>query len=54
VDVYRFELDFTEEDIRIQKEEALGFRIATLEEIKELAAQGIFLHYDSIRQVFED
>ena len=25
----------------------------TLEEIKELAAQGIFLHYDSIKDVFE-
>jgi 8-oxo-dGTP pyrophosphatase MutT (NUDIX family) len=54
VDVYRFDLDFTEEDVKIQKEEALGFRIATLKEIKALAAQGIFLHYDSIRQVFED
>jgi 8-oxo-dGTP pyrophosphatase MutT (NUDIX family) len=54
VDVYRFELDFTESDVKIQKEEALGFRIATLDEIKELAAEGIFLHYDSIRQVFEE
>ncbi len=54
VDVYRFELDFDENDVKIQKEEALGFKIATLDEIKELAAQGIFLHYDSIRQVFEE
>jgi 8-oxo-dGTP pyrophosphatase MutT (NUDIX family) len=54
VDVYRFELDFAESDVKIQKEEALGFRIATLDEIKELAAEGIFLHYDSIRQVFEE
>ena len=29
------------------------FKIATLDEIKELAAQGVFLHYDSIKQVFE-
>lgn len=54
VDVYRFDMDFEETDITIQKEEALSFRIATPDEIKELAAQGIFLHYDSIRQVFED
>ncbi len=54
VDVYRFDLDFDEKDVKIQKEEALGFKIATPEEIKELAAQGIFLHYDSIRQVFEE
>jgi len=53
VDVYRFELDFKESDVQIQTEEALGFKIATLDEIKELAAQGVFLHYDSIKQVFE-
>ena len=53
VDVYLFEMDFSEEDVKVQKEEALGFRIATLEEIKALADEGIFLHYDSIREVFE-
>ena len=54
VDVYRFELDFDEKDVKIQEEEALGFKIATLDEIKELAQQGNFLHYDSIKTVFED
>ena len=54
VDVYRFELDFDEKDVKIQEEEALGFKIATLDEIKELAQEGIFLHYDSIKTVFED
>ena len=53
VDIYRFDLDFTEEDVKIQEEETLGFRIATLAEIEDLAKQGIFLHYDSIKQVFE-
>lgn len=53
VDIYRFVMDFDEKDIKIQTEEALDFKIATHEEIKELAAQGIFLHYDSIKQVFE-
>lgn len=53
VDVYLFELDFDENDVKIQKEEAMGFQIATLDEIKDLAAQGIFLHYDSIKEVFE-
>lgn len=53
VDIYRFVMDFDEKDVRIQTEEASDYRIATHEEIKELAAQGIFLHYDSIRQVFE-
>ena len=53
VDIYRFMMDFDESDVKIQKEEAAGFKLATAEEIKELAKQGIFLHYDSIKQVFE-
>lgn len=53
VDVYRFVMDFTEEDLDLQQAETAGYMIATLDEIKEFAAQGIFLHYDSIKQAFE-
>lgn len=53
VDVYRFWVDFTEEDVAVQKEETTGFMIADLEQIKEFARQGIFLHYDSIKEAFE-
>lgn len=53
VDIYRFVKDFDESDIKIQAAEAAGYRLATADEIKELAEQGIFLHYDSIKQVFE-
>jgi 8-oxo-dGTP pyrophosphatase MutT (NUDIX family) len=53
VDVYRFVLDFDEKDVKLQTEETKDFKIATAEEIKELGSQGIFLHYDSIRKVFE-
>ena len=53
VDIYRFVLEFDESDVVIQKEEALDFKIATAEEIKAIADEGIFLHYDSIKQVFE-
>ncbi|MBQ0000201.1 MAG: NUDIX hydrolase [Clostridiales bacterium] len=53
VDVYRFVLDFDESDVTPQEEETLGFKLATHEEIKALADQGIFLHYASIKQVFE-
>lgn len=52
VDVYRFVLDFKEEDLKLQTEETDGYRLATVEEIRELAEQGIFLHYDSIKRVF--
>ena len=51
VDVYRFELDFNESDLKLQEEETMGYRLATLDEIKELDKQGIFLHYSSIKKV---
>ena len=43
-----------EGDVHLQTEETDGCRFATPEEIRELADQGIFLHYDSIKRVFED
>ena len=54
VDVYRFDLDFSEEDICLQQEETEGYMIASREEIEELGRQEVFLHYRSIRQAFED
>lgn len=53
VDVYRFIMDFDESDVKPQEAETDGFMIATIDEIKEFAAQGIFLHYDSIKKAFE-
>ena len=46
-------MDFEESDVKVQEKEAAGFKLATAEEIKALAEQGIFLHYDSIKKVFE-
>ena len=54
MDVYRFELDFKESDVQIQTEEALGFKIATLDEIKELASQGDYQNFDSINLAFDN
>lgn len=53
VDVYRFVMDFEKKDVHLQTEETADFRLAGPEEIKEIAKQGIFLHYDSIRRIFE-
>ena len=50
VDIYRFTLDFTEADIVLQDSEAIDCRLATLEEVAQLADEGIFLHYSRIRQ----
>jgi 8-oxo-dGTP pyrophosphatase MutT (NUDIX family) len=53
VDIYRFVADFNESDIHLQEEETDGYMLATVDEIKEFANQGIFLHYDSIKKAFE-
>ncbi len=52
VDVYRFTLDFDESDVKPQESETLGYKICSLDEIKRLAGEGIFLHYDSIKEAF--
>ncbi len=54
VDIYRFEMDITEKDIKLQLDEDIDGRFATLEEIKKIAEEGHFLHYGSIKKVFED
>lgn len=54
VDIYKFILNFDESDVKVQDKEVSEFAIATIEEVKQYADQGIFLHYDSICQVFED
>ena len=54
VDAYLFDLDFEESQVHPQEEETLGYRLATAEEIKALADQGIFLHYDSIKAIFAE
>ena len=54
VDIYRFDMDATEEDLKLQKEETMDGNFATLDEIKEIAKEGKFLHFDSIKKVFED
>ena len=54
VDIYKFILDFDDKDVKVQDKEVSEFSIATIDEVKQYAKQGIFLHYDSIRQIFED
>ena len=53
VDVYRFVMDIDEKDLTLQTEETDGHMFATLEQIQAFAADGKFLHYDSIRKAFE-
>lgn len=53
VDIYRFELDFDEADVALQTAEASEFAIVDAAQIRQYADQGIFLHYDSIKKVFD-
>lgn len=53
MDLYGFTFDFTPDDVHVQEEEVEGFTLATAAEIAELGARGIFLHYDSIKSIFE-
>ena len=53
VDIYRFEMDITEKDVRLQTDEDIDGKFATLDEIKAIAEEGKFLHYNSIKAVFE-
>ena len=41
-------------DVTLQENETDGGMLADKEQIKKLAEEGIFLHYDSIKRVFED
>ena len=50
VDIYRFQLDITLDDIVLQDSEAVGCKLATFDEIEQLAEQGIFLHYRRLEQ----
>ena len=54
VDIYRFEMDISMENVKLQKDEDIDGMLATLDEIKKIAEKGLFLHYGSIKQVFED
>ncbi len=53
VDIYRYTMDFKESDIILQDTETAGFSIASAEEVRAIADEGIFLHYDSIKRAFE-
>jgi 8-oxo-dGTP pyrophosphatase MutT (NUDIX family) len=54
VDIYKFILDFDESMVHPQESETDGYMLATVEEIKKFGEQGVFLHYDSIKRVFEN
>ncbi len=53
VDVYRFVADFSMEEVRLQEAETAGGMLAERKVIAALAAEGKFLHYDSIKKAFD-
>lgn len=53
VDIYKFIIDCSEADVHVQEREVSEFAFATAQEIAKIAARKEFLHYDSIKRVFE-
>ena len=53
VDVYRFIMDVDDKDLKLQTAETDGYMFATAEQIKAFAEEDKFLHYESIKRVFE-
>ena len=49
----RLVMDIDESDLHLQTEETDGYMFATLDQIRAFAAEGKFLHYDSIKRAFE-
>ncbi len=53
VDVWEFVVDFQKEQIQLQEGETMNYHLADADEIASLGEQGLFLHYQSIRPVFQ-
>ena len=47
-DIYRATLDFSAADVRLREREATEFALASWDEVRELARQGRFLHYERL------
>ena len=47
-DIYRATLDFSAGDVRLREREATDFALASWDEVRELAQQGRFLHYERL------
>ena len=52
VDIYHFIFPFEENDVNIQKSEAIDHRFATLDEITALNEKSEFLHYKRLLQAY--
>lgn len=52
VDVYLFEMEFSESDIHLQEEETDGFQIVDYDRIRQYGEEGIFLHFESLQRAF--
>ena len=53
VDVYLFEMNFSEEEIHLQEEETADFQIADYDKITSYGTAGVFLHFESLKKAFK-
>ncbi|SER76568.1 shikimate kinase [Lachnobacterium bovis] len=54
VDIYKFYMDYDENDVKIQSTEISEFKFVNSDEVQELAQKEEFLHYNSIKCVFKN
>ena len=47
-DIYRATLDFSSADVRLREREATEFALVSWDEVRKLAQQGCFLHYERL------
>lgn len=52
-DIYHYRLPFTKEQVRIEEDEVQDFKLASLQEIRELFKRDGFLHYKRICEALE-
>ena len=50
VDIYHVKLEFADEEVTIERSEAIDFRMATMDEIRALHEADEFLHYKRIQE----
>ena len=53
VDLYRFSANFDLEDITLDPKETIDVRLLTVREIEALGKEKLFLHFDSLREAFD-
>ena len=53
VDIYHYHMDFDVKDVVFNPREVMAFQLMTWDEMTRLNGQGVFLHYDRLKEALE-